>query len=398
MMMMMMMIMMCRCLIILLCRLEITGVSAWVRAPLPLQSYRNVNSNGITTGTAEISVSPPKSTVYSTIEDIDTSIKTTTTPTSTTTIDTDTDTPSVAPQQQSSRSIIAMPSIQYTVPGMKRGWKNSDTGIWMDEDGPRNGPPQNYWRQQSDEKLYQDSMQLVQDLLQLNQFRSSQGIISNTTTDTSSSKDTTAADDIERNDIIRNDLINGLVQPLEKSNSVRRPFLNRLILGDWAPIVRDGEVIAAGKGSSSSYSSSTTTSINYSNEINVPYCFHMQRTVGQKLAPKTHYGTFDEHLDAEEEVTIQQRVATISPSSSSSIDGKAVVTTSSGVVKVSSKNENRLVKGFCSDNDLFMGGITYVSKYMMIMRREQLPLQENDKKNNNAGSVIEIWMRIDPNV
>jgi hypothetical protein len=371
-MMMMTMIMMCRCLTILLCRLEITGVSAWARAPLPLQSYRNVNSNGIATGTAEIFVSPPKSTIYSTIEDTDTSIKTTTTPTSTTTIDTDT--PSVAPQQQSSRSIISMPSIHYTVPGMKLGWKNSDTGLWMDEDGPRNGPPQNYWRQQSDEKLYKDSMQLVQDLLQLNQFISSQGIISSTTTDSSSSKNTTAADNIERNDIIRNDLINELVQPLEKSNSVRRPFLNRLILGDWAPIVRDGEVIAAGKGSSSSYSSNTTTSINYNNEINVPYFFHMQRTAGQKLAPKTHYGSFDEHLDAEEEITIQQLVATISPPSSSSIDGNTIVTTSSGVVKVSSENENRLVEGFFSDNDLCMGGISYVSKYMMIMRREQLPL------------------------
>jgi hypothetical protein len=387
--------MMCRYLIIFLCRLEITGVSAWVRSPLPLQSYRNNVNNGMVT--AEERFVSPKSVVYSTtVEDTDTSIKTTTT---TTTYDTDTDNPSVVPQQQqqqSSRSRISMPSIQYTVPGMKRGWKNSDTGSWMDEDGPRNGPPQNYWRQQSDEKLYRDSMQLVQDLLQLNQFRrSSQGIISNTTAAVSSSscnKDTTTADNIERNDIICYDLINGLVQPLEKSNSVRRPFLNRLILGDWAPIVRDGKVIAAGKGSSSS----TTTSINYCNEIDVPYCFHIQRTAGQKLAPKTHYGSFDEHLDAEEEIAIQQLVATTSPSSFSSIDGNTIVTTSSGVVRVSSENENRLVKGFSSDNDLCMGGITYVSKYIMIMRREQQ--QEKDKKNNNAGSVIEIWMRVDPNV
>jgi hypothetical protein len=379
-----------------------------MRAPLPLQSYRNnVNNNRIATAAAERFVSP-KSVVYSTtVEDTDTSIRTTTTTTTSTTsttYDTDTDNPSVVPQQQqqqqSSRSIISMPSIQYTVPGMKRGWKNCDTGIWMDEDGPRNGPPQNYWRQQSDEKLYRDSMQLIQDLLQLNQFRRSfQGIISNTaaaaaasSSSSSSSKDTTTADNIERNDIIFNDLINGLVQPLEKSNSVRRPFLNRLILGDWAPIVRDGKVIAAGKGSSSS----TTTSINYCNEIDVPYCFHIQRTAGQKLAPKTHYGSFDEHLDAEEEIAIQQLVATTSPSSFSSIDGNTIVTTSSGVVRVSSENENRLVKGFSSDNDLCMGGITYVSKYIMIMRREQQ--QEKDKKNNNAGSVIEIWMRVDPNV
>ncbi|OEU06513.1 hypothetical protein FRACYDRAFT_254533 [Fragilariopsis cylindrus CCMP1102] len=371
---------MCRCclIILLLCRLEITGVSAWAptRAPLPLrQSYRNGNgnSNGIaTTGTVSaelfVSSSPKRSTLlYSTtIEDTDTSIKTIP-------VTLDTDTPSVAPQQHisSGRRIMSMPSIHYTVPGIKRGWKNLDTGVWMDVDGPRNGPPQNYWRQQSDEKLYKDSMQLVQELLQLNQ---------------------------------NNDLIDGLVQPFEFENSIRRPFLNRLILGDWAPIVRNGEVIADnGKGSSSS-STSTTTSIVYSNEITVPYCFQIQRTAGQKLAPKTHYGTFDQHLEPEEEITIQQLVAvavadttttttTESPSSSSpssSIDGSnTIVTTASGVVKVSSDNEHRLVKGF---DGLCMGGITYISKYIMIMRRE-------DKNDSNAGGpLIEIWMRVDPDV
>jgi hypothetical protein len=394
----MMNIMMCKCLIILLlCRLEIPGVSAWapVRAPLlPLQQsyYRNGNrnSNGIATSTGTVSAeifvsSPPKSTtLYSTtIKDTDTLIKTIKTPA---TIDTDTDTPSVVPlQQSSSRRIISMPSIHYTVPGIKRGWKtnNSDTGVWMDVDGPRNGPPQNYWRQQSDEKLYKESLSLVQDLLQLN---------------------------IEHNnDInIRNDLlIDGLVQPFEFENSIRRPFLNRLILGDWAPIVRNGEVIADnGKGSSSRSSSTTTststTSIVYSNEIKVPYCLHIQRTAGQKLAPKTHYGTFDQHLDAEEEITIQQLVvATTSPSSSSTIDGNTnIVTSSSGVVKVSSENEHRVVKGFCTssdnnDNDLlYMGGITYISKYMMIMRREQ----DEKNSNSNAGPLIDIWMRVDPDV
>jgi len=328
------------CSLLLLCRLdETTRVSAWVSSPP--QCHRNVNNGA------------PKTIIYSTVKDAETSIKVDESPIigSAATV-TATTPPSVShqlEQQLEQSQSISMPSIQYTVPGMKVGWKDSETDLWMDEDGPRNGPPQNYWRQQSDEKLYKESMKLVQDLLLLQS--------------SSSKEDTTTAATTTTSEL----LINELVQPIEKSNSVRRPILNRMILNDWVPIVRGGKVVATDKSTN-----------NYSNEIDVPYFFHIQRTAGQKLGPKTPYGTFDEHLKPEEEITIQQLVNT------------NVV--SSGVVQVSPDNENRLVKGCCTTNNddlLYIGGITYVSKYVMIMR------QQEEEKNYKDSPVTEIWMKVD---
>lgn len=345
-----------------LCRLETIEVSAWIPScsrNLPSSvvtpSYRR---NGATT------------TIYSKVEDTtETSIKpeeTASTNTTTTTTKTTTTTQQHHAQHEQHEQqyvSIAMPKIQYTVPGMKRGWK--EDGVWMDEDGPRNGPPQNFWRQQADERVYEDNMQLLQDLLQLNSFEGS-GVVSNTTAATAS---TTR---FEQNDLIRNDLMNGLARPLEKSNSIRRPSLNRLILGDWAPIVRGGKVVATGNSDKDKEKA-----------VDVPYRFHVQRTAGKKLAPKTHYGTFDMHLEAGEEITVQELL-----SNSNTV-------ASSGSVEASPENENKVVKGYtnANDGDLYVGGITYVSKYVMIMRQQQ-----QQQKKDKGPAVKEVWMRVDPKV
>lgn len=251
---------------------------------------------------------------------------------------------------------VPMPKIQYTVPGMKRGWK--ENGIWMDEDGPRNGPPQNFWRQMGDERLYNDNINLIQALLKL--------------------------DIVETNSvgcsIFQTDSVNEMVERLERTNSIRIPTLNRLILGDWVPIVRGGKVVAE-------------RSTDEEKSANVPYRFHIQRSAGRKLAPKTHYGTFDEHLEPGEEVTIQEL------SSCNSVS-------SSGVLEVSpNKMETKLVEGYrnVKDGDLYFGGITYVTKYIMIMRREKQKGTSKDDDDDDddgdgkvdKGPVTEIWMRID---
>jgi len=341
-------------LLLLWCHLEMTTrVSAWVLSP-PQQSYnrnRNRNGNG---NNGVVTYSMVKDTQETSIVDVDEPspiISSTTTATTTTT--------------------LPFPSIQYTVPGMKIGWKDSDTGVWMDEDGPRNGPPQNYWRQQSDEKLYKESMQVVQDLLVL------------------FGGDDAAYDDDNNNDDVDNFqlIVDRLVRPIEKTNSVRRPFINRLVLNDWAPIVRGGKVVAA-------TGASTSTSSDNNEVVDVPYFFNIQRTAGQKLGPKTPYGTFDEHLKPEEEIIIQQQQLV------DDNDNDNVVVSSSGVVKASSDNENRLVKG-CSttgnnnNDDLYMGGITYIGKYLMIMRQQQ---QDQKEEQEQEKIVTEIWMRVDPKI
>jgi len=367
--------------LLLLCRcLETTNqVSAWVPLPLhphsPLQSnYRNRDGNGNVV-------------IYSTIED------------TTTTDESSTNSNLVPQNQQLKSSAISMPislplpSIRYTVSSMKRGWKDSQTGVWMDEDGPRNGPPQNYWRQQSDEKLYQESIQLVQDVLLL------------LSSSSSSVSDNDNYKDGNNNDIETK--LNELVRPIEKTNSIRRPFINRLVLNDWAPIVRRGKVVAT-----TSITKEDNNNNSSSNGIDVPYFFHIQRTAGQKLGPKTPYGTFDEHLKPEEEITIIQQqqlvdddTTTIITKSDDDDDDDNVVVSLSGVVKVSSDNENRLVKNNNNDDDsLYMGGITYIGKYLMVMRQQQeSPEQKEEDINSNIDSdfkstavVTEIWMRVDP--
>lgn len=250
---------------------------------------------------------------------------------------------------------IHMPKIQYTVPGMKRGWK--ENGVWMDEDGPRNGPPQNFWRQMGDERLYNDSIDLIQDLLKLKDYKGN-------AIESYSAEQQDAS-------VLQNDILNGMVERLERTNSIRIPTLNRLVLGDWAPIVRGGKVVAK-------------SSTDNKKSADFPYRFNIQRSAGQKLAPKTHYGTFDEHLKPGEEVIVQEL------SSSNSV-------TSSGVLEVSSdKTENKLVEGYsnANDGDLYLGGITYVTKYIMIIR-QQAKERDTAEEKVDKGPVTEIWMRID---
>lgn len=268
--------------LLLFLRLDTTEVYAWVpalRNNLPLTVAKTHRRNAVTT-------------IFSTIEDsTETSIES-----------------SIATTQRE-RITIPMPKIQYTVPGMKRGWK--ENGIWMDEDGPRNGPPQNFWRQMGDERLYNTNIDLIQDLLKLNDFEANG--IGNATSGSYEYENKVG-------DIIQNDMLNGMVDRLEMTNSIRIPTLNRLILGDWAPVVRGGKVVA-------------TSSTSNEKSANFPYRFHIQRTAGQKLAPKTNYGTFDEHLEPGEEIMVQEL-------------SNSNVVSAAGVLEVSSdKSENKLVNG-----------------------------------------------------
>lgn len=317
---------------LLIIRLETTEVSAWVpalRSNFPHAAARPRRPNNVIT-------------VYSTVED---------------STETSTEAPPADTRQQAIS--VSMPKIEYTVPGMKRGWK--ENGVWMDEDGPRNGPPQNFWRQMGDERLHDTNIDLIQDLLKLNSLEAN--VVGN---GASLSCDQTDSS------IFRNDMLNEMISRLERTNSIRIPTLNRLILGDWAPIVRGGKVVA-------------TTTTDEEKSADIPYRFNVQRTAGQKLAPKTNYGIFDEHLEPGEEITVQEL------STSNTV-------TASGVVEVSpEKDENKLVEGYKNaiDGDLYIGGITYVTKYIMIMRQQVQQEETEDGKQVTKGPITEIWMRID---
>lgn len=311
--------------------LETTRVSAWVPA---------VRNNS-----PRIAVLFPRrrhddaTAIYSTIED----------PTESLTAESTTST-------EERRITVAMPKIQYTVKSMKRGWR--ENGVWMDEDGPRNGPPQNFWRQMADEREHNNSLDIVKELMKLNRF------------ETESKENTTFEG--EDASILQNAVLNEMVSRIEKSNSIRVPSLNRGLLGNWAPILRGGKVVA-----------SIVTDDEKSTEI--PYRLRVERTAGRKLAPKTNYGIFDEHLEPGEEITVQE------------LSGSNTVTASGTFSACPDKAENVLVEGYTNDmhGDLYMGSITYVTKYIMIMRKQVDQQESDDESKVNKGPITEIWMRID---
>jgi len=244
---------------------------------------------------------------------------------------------------QEQRISAQMPKIKYTVPGMKLGWK--ENGVWMDQDGPRNGPPQNYWRQNADERVFGKSVDLIQELLKSAEAQGEKDV-----------------------DILEIDAFNEMIDRLERTNSIRTPSLNRMVLGDWAPILRGGKIIASNTGEEESF--------------DIPYRFRIQRTAGQKLAPKTNYGIFDEHLEAGEEVTVEE------------ISSSNTVTSTGTFLASPDQKENVLVKGYNNaiDGDLYLGCVTYLTKYVMIMRK---PLEQADENSVTKGPITEIWTRLD---
>ena len=307
-------------LMLLVSAFETIEVSAW------LPSQRN-NIPRITVVTNPHDV---LTTMYSTIEES----------TETLTVDSST-------SSQAQRTAVQMPKIKYTVPGMKIGWK--ENGVWMDEDGPRNGPPQNYWRQMSDERLYNNSMDLIKELMKQYSLEGEQHV-----------------------DVLQDESLTEMIARLERLNSIRIPSLNRQILGDWAPILRGGKVVA----------SSTVED----ESADVPYRLRIQREAGRKLAPKTNYGTFDEHLEPGESIMVQE------------LSSSNTVTSSGTFLATSDRYANQLVEGYNNvvHGDLHVGGITYVTKYIMVMRKEVIQEEAEDNKKVTKGPVTEIWMRIDP--
>mmetsp|Transcript_15503 Transcript_15503/g.35727 ORF Transcript_15503/g.35727 Transcript_15503/m.35727 type:complete len:364 (+) Transcript_15503:194-1285(+) len=283
--------------------------------------------------------------------------------------------PSTTKQEKNEEPVllcsVPLPALRYTVPGTKRGWK--ENGVWMDEDGPRNGPPQNFWRQMGDERLHEGDTQLVKDLLQLANFRKDDSLSSSSSSASSSASSSSSSSDATG--IM--DMMSGMAEKLERTNSIRIPSLNRLQLGDWAPIVRGGRVVATCDDNDDDDNDDET--------VSVPYLFRIRRTAEQRLAPKTPYGTFDEHLEPDEEVSVLE------------LSGNNGEVVASGTARAAGeKHERRRVEGYLHprDGELRLGGITYVTKYVLIMR-ETPKRGEDVGEELIKGPVTEIWMRVD---
>lgn len=223
--------------------------------------------------------------------------------------------------ETSSRVSIKRPAIHWTVPGFKVGWQD-ENGDWFDEDGPRNGPPQNYWRQMSDEREYNRDMESAN--MALAQY------------------------DIDET-----------VANLEKRRSIRRPSLHRKMLGRWAPILMSGDRVA--------FNDKPTD--NESN-IEVPYTIEISRTNGRKYGPKNYYGIFDLKISVGEELTVKVVGG-----------GGHDVTIHESMTVADDANEPVLLGTLNDNKSLYLGGITYLTDYIMIQR-------DPDGK-------IDLWVRAD---
>lgn len=148
--------------------------------------------------------------------------------------------------------VLPLPEIRWTVPGMKRGWQD-EQGVWWDEEGIREGPPMNYWRQKADERTYEKDMTVLKNVLQ--------------------------SESIHKVDLSTLSL------------QVAAPMLNNRLLGVWAPIVRNGFRVgsACDKDDSS---------------LRVPYTITIARPGLRQLGKTTGYGTFEAHLQPGEPISV----------------------------------------------------------------------------------------------
>uniref|UniRef100_A0A7S3Q0U3 Uncharacterized protein n=1 Tax=Chaetoceros debilis TaxID=122233 RepID=A0A7S3Q0U3_9STRA len=201
------------------------------------------------------------------------------------------------------RVSISRPVIHWTVPGYKVGWRDENDN-WFDEDGPRNGPPQNYWRQSADEREYNMEMAVVDAVL--------------------------AEYDIE-----------SAVRSLEKRRSTRLPSMSRKILGSWAPLLLSSKRLTY-----------NDKAVDNEGDIEVPFTIDVSRSNGRRFGPGNHYGVYDLKL----------------------VDGEALTIATTGndddicinINADESNSQNAL--GKIGQEQLYFGGITYISDYVMIQR------------------------------
>jgi len=248
----------------------------------------------------------------------------------------------------SARSITAIsisrPIIHWTVPEFKVGWQD-ENGNWFDEDGPRNGPPQNFWRQMSDEREYKMDMDALDAVMAMG-----------------------------TNSHNHKEMIEDAVAQLEKRRSVRYPSLSRKMLGRWVPILLSGQRVTY---------DDRPTNDNNMDDILAPFVLEIHRTNGRLYGPKNHYGIFDKKLSCGEELTFNVLNGMSGDCSCCGSEEGGELIISSASIVADDNNEPMLFANLLDNIPLYYGGITYVTDYIMIQRRGQ-----------EIGE-IDFWLRAD---
>lgn len=237
---------------------------------------------------------------------------------------------------------IKKPAIHWTVPGFKVGYQDEE-GNWYDCDGPRNGPPLNYWRQRSDEGAYKQDMDLVDAVLHMS---------------------------TSQVDKKTSDKVYSLVKTLESRSGINKIAFSRKILGTWAPMIQSNRCVI--KRKDSKFNDNLSSGSSKIDEImEVPYTIDIFRTRGRRLGPKNHYGVFDLKLEQGEDLNIQIQTSRSSTSTCSIHKFSTVV---------DGTNESTFL-GIVNDTPLYYGTIIYITDYLLIQR--------------DVEDTITIWLRMD---
>lgn len=222
--------------------------------------------------------------------------------------------------------------VLYTVPQSSLGWKGrtdkgEDPESWYDNEGPRKGPPTNYWRQSLDERQHRRCFDAVEALL------------------------STPSDA---------DFDDAPLRELEFRMSIKKPMANRRLLGRWGPIVLNGDCVAtASKGGVSDETG-----------FAVPQLITIARATGRKTV-QHRYGEIDEHMTEGEPIEVRVTL----PDAKAQSDDVTTATVLSATTEARTDNERcevTLGGGYA----LHVGGVTFLNEYILVARDRDGQLKE----------------------
>ena len=244
--------------------------------------------------------------------------------------------------------LTATPRIRYTVKMANRGWKGresagEDPTSWYDNEGKRNGPPTNYWRQALDERLHRNCVDAML------------AVVASGPSDGSS-------------------LAEEGLEPLEYKMGISTPRKNRKLLGKWAPLLVNGKRLATPIECDSASLGATAPSERERAGLLVPATVTIARS-GERKTFEHRYGVFDEHMDEGEGLTVTLELT----------DADGASEEYAAPLEASGENTRVAVGGLPqlpNGEMLFVGNIVYLNEYMLVGRDE-------------SGRLTELFMRVD---
>lgn len=243
---------------------------------------------------------------------------------------------------------VDLPMCRYLTPAARRGWKGieargEDADCWYDSEGVRNGPPRNYWRQASDERMHTHTVEAITHLVD--------------------SGSTAAA--------------MPSIEALENRMGITKPLLNQKLLGTWAPVLYRGSLVASLVDTAAPRAISCT--ITATRQLVVPATLSLQR-LGERRTKTNGYGTTDAHLQPGEAIRL-------------TLAGPGAFAESS--LPASGENERQHVRWERHSGRLLatglpglpgrgvpLGRISLLNEYLLVQR-------------DTSGKLREVWLRCD---